>query len=257
MSPQIFPASQRWKFFSPVWNIETNFSSFPKMEKFCPSMALSWSVRVSKLFMHILLGLVQTNCPSLEPALLHNFSVHWKICPSVESHASMQNPNFRFWALCPRSRQSSECWTPFEKFAPVCCQIQSWDIPWLLLNFSGLLGTDDMLLVISSSGRSVWCSWSFGRTTLSQSSIRPSSLWFFQHILDGGNTSLISGLSSNFSARGKIAPMWHNKVNGETHGQVEGLSHVFSNSGLISLSETLLTLLFRILYFQTSILSPI
>jgi hypothetical protein len=51
--------------------------------------------------------------------------------------------------------------------------------------------------------------------------------------------------------------VWHNKVNGETHGQVEGLSHVFSNSGLISLSKTLLALLFRILYFQTSILSPI
>ena len=152
------------------------------MEKFCPSMALSWSVRVSKLFMHILLSLVQTNCPSLEPALLHNLSVYWKICPSVESHASMQNPNFRFCPLCPESRQPSECWaasslkffkTPFEKFAPVCCQIQSWDIPWLLLNFFGLFSADNMLLVISSSGQFVWCSWSFGRTTLSQSSIRP------------------------------------------------------------------------------------
>ena len=117
MSPQIFPALRRWKNFAPVWNIETNFSNFQKMEKFCPSMALSWSVWVSKLCMHILLGLVQTNCPSLKPALLHNFSVHWKIFPSVESHASMQNLNFRFWALCPRSRQPSECWTPFEKFA--------------------------------------------------------------------------------------------------------------------------------------------
>ena len=188
MSPQIFPASRRWKKFSSVWNIEINFSSFPKIEKFCPSMALSWSIRVSKLFMHILLSLVQTNCPSLEPALLHNLSVYWKICPSVESHASMQNPNFRFCPLCPESRQPSECWaasplkffkTPFEKFAPVCCQIQSWDIPWLLLNFSGLLSADNMLLVISLSGRSIWCSWSFDRTTLSQSSIRlvePSAL---------------------------------------------------------------------------------
>ena len=29
------------KNFGPVWNIETNFSSFSKMKKFCPSMALS------------------------------------------------------------------------------------------------------------------------------------------------------------------------------------------------------------------------
>ena len=152
------------KNFGPVWNIETNFSSFSKMENFCPSMALSWSVRVSKLFMHILLGLVQTNCPSLEPTLLHNFSVDWKICPSVESHVSMQNPNFRFCPFCPGSKQPSECWaasllkyfkTPFEKFAPVCCQIQLWDIPWLLLKFSGLLSANNILLVISSSGRSV------------------------------------------------------------------------------------------------------
>jgi hypothetical protein len=66
---------------------------------------------------------------------------------------------------------------------------------------------------------------------------------------------LISGLSFNFSAHGKIALMWHNKINGETHGQIEGLSHVFSNSGLISLSETLFALLFRILYYQTPISS--
>ena len=199
--------------FGPVWHIETNFFSFSKMEKFCPSMALSWSVRVSKLFMHILLGLVQTNCPSLEPALLHNFSVY---CPSVESHTSMQNPNFCFCPLRLESRQPSECWavsplkffeTPFEKFAPVCCQIQSWDISWLLLN---------LLLVISSSGRSVWCSWSFGRHFLNLRSAW-SSLRFFHHILDGGNSLLISGLSSNFSVRGKIAPVWYNKINGETH----------------------------------------
>ena len=29
------------KNFGPIWNIETNFSSFLKMEKLCPSMALS------------------------------------------------------------------------------------------------------------------------------------------------------------------------------------------------------------------------
>ena len=148
------------------------------MVKFCPSMALSWSVRVSKLF--ILLGLVQTDCSSLEPAFLHNFSVYWKICPSMESHTSTQNPNFRFYPLCPGSRQPLECLiaspskffkTLFEKFALVCYQIQLWDIPWLLLDFSSLLGANDMLLVISSSGRSIWCSWSFGRMTLSQSLI--------------------------------------------------------------------------------------
>ena len=81
MLPQNFPTFREWKFFSPVWNIETNFSSFPKMEKFCPSMVLSWSVRVSKLFMHILFGSVQNDCSSLEPAFLHNFSVYWKYAP--------------------------------------------------------------------------------------------------------------------------------------------------------------------------------
>ena len=90
------------------------------------------TVRVSKLFMHILLGLVQTDCLSLEPALLHNFSVYLKFFPSVGSHASTLNPNFRFCPLCPGSRQLPECLNrfsfkifqnPFEKFAPVCCQI--------------------------------------------------------------------------------------------------------------------------------------
>ena len=65
---------------------------------------------------------------------------------------------------------------------------------------------------------------------------------------------MISGLSFNFSAYGKIAPVWHNKINGENHGQIKGLSHVFSNSGLISLYETFLALLFRIPYSQASIL---
>jgi hypothetical protein len=49
--------------------------------------------------------------------------------------------------------------------------------------------------------------------------------------------------------------VWHNKINGETHGQIKGLSHVFSNLGLISLSETFLALLFRIPYSRASILS--
>jgi hypothetical protein len=68
---------------------------------------------------------------------------------------------------------------------------------------------------------------------------------------------LILGLSSNFSAYGKIAPVWHNKINGETHGQIKGLSHIFSNPGLIFLSETFLALLFRIPYSRASILSPV
>ena len=95
------------------------------------------------------------------------------------------------------------------------------------------------------------------RRFLNLRSIR-SSLWFFHHILDGGSPLLISGLSSNFSVlEKKIAPVWHNKINGETYGQIEALSHIFSNSGLISLSETLLALLFRIPYSRASILSPI
>uniref|UniRef100_A0A2N9GFW0 Uncharacterized protein n=1 Tax=Fagus sylvatica TaxID=28930 RepID=A0A2N9GFW0_FAGSY len=39
------------------------------------------------------------------------------------------------------------------------------------------------------------------------------NLRLFQLIPDGGSTSLISGLSSNFSVRGKIAPVWYNKIN--------------------------------------------
>uniref|UniRef100_A0A2N9FBL8 Uncharacterized protein n=1 Tax=Fagus sylvatica TaxID=28930 RepID=A0A2N9FBL8_FAGSY len=39
------------------------------------------------------------------------------------------------------------------------------------------------------------------------------NLRLFQLIPDGGSTSLISGLSSNFSGRGKIAPVWYNKIN--------------------------------------------
>uniref|UniRef100_A0A2N9FH52 Uncharacterized protein n=1 Tax=Fagus sylvatica TaxID=28930 RepID=A0A2N9FH52_FAGSY len=45
-------------------------------------------------------------------------------------------------------------------------------------------------------------------------SIRPGRAFrFFHHILDSGSPFLISGLSSNFSIRGKIAPMWYNKIN--------------------------------------------
>uniref|UniRef100_A0A2N9HJ14 Uncharacterized protein n=1 Tax=Fagus sylvatica TaxID=28930 RepID=A0A2N9HJ14_FAGSY len=39
------------------------------------------------------------------------------------------------------------------------------------------------------------------------------NLRLFQLIPDGGSTSLISGLSSNFSVRGKIAPVWYNEIN--------------------------------------------
>ena len=79
---------------------------------------------------------------------------------------------------------------------------------------------------------------------------------FDYHILDGGSPLLISGLSSNFfRSRKKIAPVWHNKINGETHGQIEGLSHIFFSSGLIFLSETFLALLFRIPYSWASIQS--
>uniref|UniRef100_A0A2N9EUC7 Uncharacterized protein n=1 Tax=Fagus sylvatica TaxID=28930 RepID=A0A2N9EUC7_FAGSY len=39
------------------------------------------------------------------------------------------------------------------------------------------------------------------------------NLRLFQLIPDGGSTSLTSGLSSNFSGRGKIAPVWYNEIN--------------------------------------------
>ncbi len=51
--------------------------------------------------------------------------------------------------------------------------------------------------------------------------LNPRSAWLnlrlFQLIPDGGSTSLISDLSSNFFGRGEIAPVWYNKINGETH----------------------------------------
>uniref|UniRef100_A0A2N9IN62 Uncharacterized protein n=1 Tax=Fagus sylvatica TaxID=28930 RepID=A0A2N9IN62_FAGSY len=51
-----------------------------------------------------------------------------------------------------------------------------------------------------------------GRHFLNLRSVR-LNLRLFQLIPDGGSTSLISGLSSNFSVRGKIAPVWYNKIN--------------------------------------------
>ena len=51
--------------------------------------------------------------------------------------------------------------------------------------------------------------------------------------------------------------MWHNKINGETHGQIKGLSHIFFSPGLIFFSETFLAFLFRIPYSRALILSPI
>ena len=73
---------------------------------------------------------------------------------------------------------------------------------------------------------------SVGRHFLNLRYVR-SSLWFFHHILDRGSPLLISGLSSNFFAYGKIAPVWRNafwfflssnrqeklpKCDAETHG---------------------------------------
>uniref|UniRef100_A0A2N9FE96 Uncharacterized protein n=1 Tax=Fagus sylvatica TaxID=28930 RepID=A0A2N9FE96_FAGSY len=73
------------------------------------------------------------------------------------------------------------------------------------------------------------------RHFLNLRSVLVEAFGFFQStFLDSGSPLLISGLSSNFSVRGKIAPVWYNKINGETHGQIKGLSHIFSNSGLFS-----------------------
>ncbi len=48
-----------------------------------------------------------------------------------------------------------------------------------------------------------------GRQFLDRQSAR-SSFRLFQLTFDGGSTSLIFGLSSNFSAHGRIAPVWRN-----------------------------------------------
>uniref|UniRef100_A0A2N9HWW9 Uncharacterized protein n=1 Tax=Fagus sylvatica TaxID=28930 RepID=A0A2N9HWW9_FAGSY len=55
-------------------------------------------------------------------------------------------------------------------------------------------------------------SYLIGRHFLKLRSVR-LNLQLFQLIPDGGSISLISGLSSNFSVRGKIAPVWYNKIN--------------------------------------------
>ena len=164
------------KKIAPAYDVTTNFSSFAKMEKFCPSMALSWSVRVSKLF--ILLGLVQTDCSSLEPAFLHNFSVYWKICPSMDSHTSTHNPNFHFCPLYPRSRQLPECWiaspskffkTPLKNFPQCVVKFNHETLLGCFLTFpvfsvlttcsrslAHLIGLfDDMLLIIWSDNTSL------------------------------------------------------------------------------------------------------
>uniref|UniRef100_A0A2N9HXW2 Uncharacterized protein n=1 Tax=Fagus sylvatica TaxID=28930 RepID=A0A2N9HXW2_FAGSY len=89
---------------------------------------------------------------------------------------------------------------------------------WSLAHLVGLSDTFDHLV---------------GRHFLKLRSVR-LNLQLFQLIPDGGSISLISGLSSNFSVRGKIAPVWYNRINGETYGQIKGLFHIFSNPGLFS-----------------------
>uniref|UniRef100_A0A2N9FJ74 Uncharacterized protein n=1 Tax=Fagus sylvatica TaxID=28930 RepID=A0A2N9FJ74_FAGSY len=68
---------------------------------------------------------------------------------------------------------------------------------WSLAHLVGLSDTLDHLV---------------GRHFLKLRSVR-LNLQLFQLIPDGGSISLISGLSSNFSVRGKIAPVWYNKIN--------------------------------------------
>jgi hypothetical protein len=89
---------------------------------------------------------------------------------------------------------------------------------WSLAHLVGLSDTFDHLV---------------GRHFLKLRSVR-LNLQLFQLIPDGGSISLISGLFSNFSVRGKIAPVWYNRINGETYGQIKGLFHIFSNPGLFS-----------------------
>uniref|UniRef100_A0A2N9I3Z3 Uncharacterized protein n=1 Tax=Fagus sylvatica TaxID=28930 RepID=A0A2N9I3Z3_FAGSY len=86
------------------------------------------------------------------------------------------------------------------------------------MNIEGAMRAPLRWLLLCLLGRSALASHTLGlaiSTTLSQSSIRlVRSLRFFQStFLDSGSPFLISGLSSNFSIRGKIAPVWYNKIN--------------------------------------------
>ncbi len=61
---------------APVLDDVINFSSFLKIENFCPSMALSRSVSVVKPLTRILFGSVQNDCSSLDLISFHNFSIY-------------------------------------------------------------------------------------------------------------------------------------------------------------------------------------
>ena len=61
---------------APVLDDVIKFSSFLKIENFCPSMALSRSVSVVKPLTRILFGSVQNDCSSLDLISFHNFSIY-------------------------------------------------------------------------------------------------------------------------------------------------------------------------------------
>ena len=151
MSPQIFLASWRWKNFALVWNIETNFSSFAKMEKFCPSMEyrnkffqLSKDGKILPQYGIILIGMSfqtlhahtfgfgpngllksWTSFSSQFFSLLKNLPQYGITHVDTESKFSFLSP----LPWIETATRVFNCFSfkifqnPFEKFALVCCQI--------------------------------------------------------------------------------------------------------------------------------------
>jgi hypothetical protein len=178
--------------------------------------------------MHILLGLVQTNCPSLKPALLHNFFSLLKNLPQCGITRVDVESKFLLLSLSPWIKTAVQVLSRFslQNFSKPLLK----NLPQCVVKFNhetilGCFLTFPVFSVLTT------CFWSLahlvGLSNALDHSVRRHflnlrSAWLnlrlFQLIPDDGSTSLTSGLSSNFSGRGKIAPVWYNKINGETHG---------------------------------------
>ena len=147
-----------------------------------------------------------------------NFLKIKKFAP-VWNHTSWHGiPNFRSCPLYPGPRQLPKCWIAF----PLkIFKIHLKNLPHFVVKFNHktLLGcflTFPVFSVLTT------CSWSLAHLvglsddmlliTWSDDTFLIVNLFgrAFALSTNGGSTSLISGLSSNFSAHGKIAPMWCN-----------------------------------------------